>query len=293
MFKSGKVWKIIWMSGVYVILLVILYLVVLYKVKWEYKDLNTYLYFYDCGRKLCSTNNLVDNYYSKILCKNDVCPYIEHIVDQNLILKNADNKSWIYNYINGKTINDIYNNYRYIGKDMYVVNDENLKYGIIDSKGELLVDLQYKYIDEYKDGIISYIDNNLYGIVSVDRKYDITPIYDDVILINDKIFAGKIDNIYQMHSYDDEMSDTSNKYNYIYVYDDVIVTFKDKKIDILNSNLNSMLVMKIDSFYEYINEKEKGSLDIYCDGNYIHFNVFINENEYTSYKYDIKNKKLV
>ena len=28
--------------------------------------------------------------------------------------------------------------------------------------------------------------------------------------------------------------------------------FKDKKIDILNSNLNSVLLMKIDSFYDYI-----------------------------------------
>ena len=77
------------------------------------------------------------------------------------------------------------------------------------------------------------------------------------------------------------------------VYEDVIIAFKDKKIDILNQNLNSTLVMKLDSFYEYKTEKEKGSLDIYCDGEFIHFNVFINETEYTSYKYDIKNKKLI
>ena len=69
--------------------------------------------------------------------------------------------------------------------------------------------------------------------------------------------------------------------------------FKDKKIDILNTNLNSVLLMKIDSFYEYTKGQERDSLDIYSDGENIYFNVFINENEYTSYKYSIKDKKIV
>ena len=292
MFRSSKIWKILWISGIYLILGIILYLVILYKVKWEYKDLNTYLYFYDCGHNLCSSDNNVSNYYSKVLCEDDICPYIQHINGNMLVLQN-NNKSFIYNYIKGNIVNDKYNEYRYIGNDMYVVNDENFNYGIINSEGEILLDLKYKLIDEYTNGIISYVDNNLYGIVSVDGKYDIEPNYEDIVLINDKIFAGKKDNIYQIYSYNNEISDNSNKYNFIYVYNDVIITFKDKKIDILNSNLNSILVMKIDSFYEYITEKEKGSLDIYCDGEYIYFDVFINENEFTSYKFDIKNKKLI
>ena len=290
--KSSKIWKIIWMVGVYAILLIILYLVILYKVKWEHKDLNTYLYFYDCGRELCSSNNAISDYYSKVLCEKDQCPYIDNIIDDILILKTMDNKSWLYNYVDGVEVNTKYNSYRYIGKDMYVVSDALKKYGVIDSKGTVLVELKYNYIDEYKNGIISYIDNNLYGIVSVDGKLNIDSVYEDVVLINDKIFAGKIDNVYQMHSYNDINSDTSNKYNYVYSYDDTIVVFKDKKIDILDSNLNSVLLMKIDSFYDYSTEREKGSLDIYSDGEYIYFNVFINETEYTSYKYDIKNKKL-
>ena len=291
--KNSKIWKIIWMIGVYAILLIILYLVVLYKVKWEHRDLNTYLYFYDCGRELCSSNNEVSNYYSKVLCENDQCPYIDNIIDDILILNTIDNKSWLYNYIDGVDVNNEYVNYRYIGNDMYVVSDETSKCGIIDKKGIVLVDLKYNYIYEYKNGIISYKDNNLFGIVSVDDKYNIEPIYEDIVLINDKIFAGKVDNIYQIYSYDDVESDTANKYNYVYSYGDVIIVFNDKKIDILNSKLNSVLLMKIDSFYDYSTEREKGSLDIYSDGEYIYFNVFISENEYTSYKYDIKNKKIV
>ena len=291
--KSSKIWRIIWIVGLYAILLIILYLVVLYKVKWEHKDLNTYLYFYDCGRELCSSNNVISDYHSKILCKNAQCPYIDNIVDDILILKNIDNKSWLYNYIDGVVINTKYNSYRYIGKNMYVVSNENEKYGIIDNKGIVLVDLKYNYINEYKNDIISYKDKNLYGIVSVDGKYNIHPIYEDVVLINDKIFAGKLNNVYQIYSYDGTEINNENKYNYVYSYDDTIIVFKDKKIDILNSNLNSVLLMKIDGFYDYITEREKGSLDIYTDDEYIYFNVFINENEYTSYKYDIKNKKII
>ena len=47
--KKTNIWKIIWLVGVYVILLFILYLVIIYKVKWEDKDLNRYLYFYNCN----------------------------------------------------------------------------------------------------------------------------------------------------------------------------------------------------------------------------------------------------
>lgn len=290
--KSSKIWKIIWMAGIYGILLVILYLVILYKVEWEHKDLNTYLYFYDCGHELCTSSTGVDDYYGKVLCEDDICPYIDYIIDDNLILK-TDNKSWIYNYLDNEIINDIYTDYRYIGNDMYVVNDMSEKYGIINIDGNIVVDLKYGYIDDYNNGFISYIEDDLYGIISTDNKYNIDPIYDDVVLISDKIFAGKLDNIYQMHSYDDIESDTSNKYNYVYSYGDTIVVFKDKKIDILNLNLNSVLLMKIDTFYEYTTEKERGSLDIYSDGEYIYFNVFINENEYTTYKYSLKDKRLI
>lgn len=290
--KSSKIWKIIWISGIYAILLVILYLVVLYKVEWESKDLNTYLYFYDCNHHLCTSTTNQENYYSKIICEDNNCPYIDTIIDNNLILK-KDNTSWIYNYHTNEIINNKYQNYRYIGNNLYVVNDLNNQYGVINLNGDLIVDLKYNYIDDYKEGIISYIDNNLYGIISTDNKYNITPKFDDIVLINDKIFAGKLDNIYQLHSYDNIENDNSNKYNYVYSYDNIILVANNNKIDILDSNLKSTLIMKINTFYEYTREEERASLDIYNDGTYLYFKVFTSETEYTTYKYSIKNKKLI
>lgn len=290
--KSSKLWRLIWIVGIYVVLLTILYLVVLYKVKWEHKDFNTYLYFYDCGRQLCTSTIVQDDYYNKVLCEDDVCPYIDTIIDENLILKN-NGSSWIYNYVQGNVVHNKYNDYRYIGNDMFVVSDEVASYGVIDKDGNVLVDLKYNYINDYKNGIISYVINNLYGVVSIDGVYQIDAIYDDVVLINDKIFAGKKNNIYQMHSYDDINSDNANKYDFVYSYEDVIFVINDKKIDILNNKLDSTLLMKINTFYKYTTEKERDSLEIYSDGENIHFKVFVNELEYTTYKYSIKDKKLV
>lgn len=290
--KSSKIWKIIWIVGMYLILGLILYLVVVYKVEWEHKDLNTYLYLYDCSHSLCSTTDNRVDYYSKVLCENDKCPYIDTIMGDNLLLRN-ETTSWIYNYIQGEIVNDDYTDYRYIGNNRFVVSDETKQYGVIDIEGNILVELKYNYIDNYKNDFISYIKDNLYGIIDTKGIYNIDPIYDDIVLINNKIFAGKKDNVYQLYSYSDINSESSNKYDFVYSYDNIIFVISNKKIDILDTNLNSTLLMKIDTFYEYKVEQERDSLDIYFDGENICFKVFISESEYTIYKYNVSSKKIV
>lgn len=290
--KSSKLWRLIWMIGIYVILGLILYLVVTYKVEWEGKDLNTYLYLYDCSHELCTSTTIQKDYYDKILCEEGRCPYISDIIGNNLIFK-RDNMSWIYNYIDGNIISDDYFDYRYIGYNVYAVSDNSGNYGIIDGNGNEIVKLEYKYIDSYNNGFISYINDNLYGIVSTDGKYKIKPVYNDVVLINDKIFAGMKDNIYHLYSYDNVDNENANAYNFVYSYDGIVFVINNKKVDILDTNLNSTLIMKINTFYEYKTEKERDSLEIYTDEEYIYFKIFTNETEYINYKYSIKDKKLI
>lgn len=290
--KSSKIWRIIWIIGIYAILIVILYLVVLYKVEWEHKDLNTYLYLYDCNHELCTSSTSQDDYYSKVLCEDDICPYISNINNEYLILE-RDNISWIYNYIQDEVVNNKYTNYKYIGNDMYVVKNNDGYYGVIELNGNVLVDLKYDYIDDYKNGLVSYIKNNLYGIISIDDGYEVEPLYEDVVLINDKIFAGKKENVYHLYSYDDINNDNTDMYNFVYSYNDIIIVVNNNKLDILNTNLDSTLLMKIDTFYEYTTEQERDSLQIYSDDEFIYFKVFVNEDEYIAYKYDIKNNKLI
>ena len=289
---SSKIWKITWVSGIYILLLVILYLVIIYKVEWEDKDLNTYLYFYDCGHKLCSSSNTQDDYYSKVLCEDDNCPHISNIIGNNLILTKGNN-SWIYNYMSDQIVNNTYINYRYIGNDMFIVTDNTNTQGIIDISGKEIVSPKYEHLDNYKDGFISYEENGLFGIDTIDEKYQVPNNYEDIVLINDKIFAGRKENLYHLYSYNDIENENANKYNFIYAYDDIMLVCNNKKIDILNSNLNSTLLIKIDSFFEYTREQERDSLNIHVEDNILYFDVFINETEYTTYKYNISTKKII
>lgn len=290
--KGSKIWKIIWVSGIYAILLVILYLVILYKVQWEDKDLNMYLYLYDCNHNLCSSSAVQEDYYSRVKCNEDNCPYITNIIGNNVIL-NDGTKSWLYDYIDGVIVNEDYVEYRYIEEDMFVVTDTTGNQGIISLDGSILVNPGYTYIDDYDNGFISYMRENLYGIDTLNNMYQIAPEYQDIVLINDKMFAGMKDNIYYLYSYNDINNEDVNRYNYVNAYDGVILVINNKKIDILNTNLNSTLLMKIDTFYEYTTEKERKSLYLYSDGEYIHFKVYTSETEYVQYKYNIKDKKLV
>jgi len=290
--KNNKFWKIVWVSGIYILLLLILYLVIIYKVKWEYKDLNTYLYMYNCSGNLCTSTIEQNDYYNRISCENDVCPFIKQIINNHLILE-KNNVSWIYNYITGEIVNNKYISYRYIGRNMYVVKDSDNQYGVIDSDGNILVDVKQCYISDYKDGFISYMVDDLYGVMLDNGEIKFEPLFDDLILVNNKIFAGKKDNIYQLYSYDNINDNNANKYNFVYSVGGLLFVAKDNKIDILDSNLNSTLIIKLDTFYEYKIGQERASLNIHSDDKNIYFRIYNNEMEYTDYIYNIKNKKLI
>ena len=65
--KNNSLWRVIWIVGIYAVLVSILYLVIIYKVKWENKDLNKYLYFYNCSGQICTSDISQNNFYSKIV----------------------------------------------------------------------------------------------------------------------------------------------------------------------------------------------------------------------------------
>ena len=79
--KKKNLLRVGWIVGIYVILGLILYLVVDYKVKWEDRDLNTYLYFYNCSGDLCTTSTKPNYYFGSVMCENRTCPYIEEKYD--------------------------------------------------------------------------------------------------------------------------------------------------------------------------------------------------------------------
>ena len=146
--KKTRIWKFIWILGVYSILTTILYLVILYKVKWEDRDFNTYLYFYNCNNNICSSITKPKQYYNKIVCENHQCPYISSFSDNILILTN-NNKSWLYDYKSGSIYNDNYIDYKLFKDKFFIVTDQNLKQGIIDKEGKVVVQIKYDKIIDF------------------------------------------------------------------------------------------------------------------------------------------------
>lgn len=290
--KNNNLWKIIWIIGIYAILIVILYLVVKYKVKWEYLDLNKYLYFYNCSNELCTSQREIGSgYYNRLLCENDECPFVKEINDEyNVILSNNE-YSWIYNYYEDKVVNNNYDDYHYLGNGLYnVTNDKGLQ-GIINLDNQVIVEVLYEDILEFKDNLFVYKENDKYGIKGVGDVYsDILPQYQLATLINDKYFAYLEDNRYNIVSY--ESMQMVRTYDYLLSIKDMIIVADDGCIDILDSDLNSKLIMKIPSLYNYTIEKERDSLKIYSNDDYIYFNVVYEENKYKTYKYDLNSGKI-
>lgn len=289
--KKNNLFRIIWIVGVYAILITILYLVVIYKVQWENKDLNDYLYFYDCNNYLCTSIIKQDEYISKIKCDSNDCPYIKEKNSDIVILSN-NKKTWMYNYQMDKIVSDGYVDYKYIVDDYYIATNNDGMQGIIDKDNNILVDFNYEYIKDYSNGYVIYSINDLYGIYNDEKLIDIECQYDDVNFINDTIFGYKLNNKYYIRKYtSDEI--ISGEYDYLYAVDDIILVVKDKKIDIINEKLSSMVLMKIDTYYEYTTEKERDSLKIYSDDSYVYFSVFVGTGDYKDYKYDLINNKLI
>lgn len=290
--KKNNLWRIIWIVGIYAVLGLILYLIIDYKVKWEHLDLNKYLYFYNCSNNLCTTSQEIDKYYGKVICEDDTCPYIKEINDANYIVLSNGTVSWIYNYLDDKILNDSFRDYNYLGDNIYVVTNNEGKQGVMNTEGKILVDFIYEDILDFKDNLVAYKENNKYGIKGIDdNNVNIKPQYEDIVLINNKYFAYKENNKYNIVSY--ENMETVKTYNYLSAIKGIIIVAENNKIDILNDELNSKLVMKIDSLYEYTREKERDSLNIMSDENFVYFDVVFEEESYKRYKYDILGNRLL
>ncbi len=284
-----NLWHLTWVIGMYAVLVAMFLLVIEYKVKWENKDLNTYLYFYSCSGELCTTTNTVSDYYGRAKCEKKNCPYIRE-KKANYVVLATESKEYVFDYLNDKIISDTYMKYTFT-EDSIIFKDKDNKQGVMSLDGEILIEANYNRIDDYKDGYLAYAENGKVGIINNEKNINIAPNYEEVIIIDDDKYAYLEDGKYYVASYDTELPVNNYTYDFIYAAKGKIFTIKDRKIDIVNSDLNSQLLLKIDTEYEYHRVEERNTLNLYTEANLLHFTVFKN-NDYTNYIFDLKNNKL-
>ena len=288
--KINNIWKIIWIIGIYTVLILIFGLVINYKVEWETKDLNRYIYFYDCSQSICTSDIEQTNYYGKIICENDVCPYIVEQNNEKLIINN-NNNILLYDYKKNKIINDAYSDYYFINNELIAVKNEQNKYGLIDFEGNIVSNLNYNRITDYKNGNLIYQEHEKYNLKNIITNQEIINGYDEIKFVNEKYLIIKQEQSYMLYNYN-EKKKLNQKYNYLYPAENYIITFNNKKIDILDKNLNSILIIKINTHYDYITSNEKGSLKFRKENGNLLFNVVNSENKYVVYSLNLSTGKL-
>ena len=286
MIKKNKIWQIIWIVGIYLILIVILFLVVQYKIKFEDRDFSKYLYFYECSNNLCTTNIKQEKYINKIKCEKETCPYIKEIRDKVVILK-FDSTEKIYNYETNKIINDNYKEYNFIDDEYLICKNENNRYGIINIQEGLINEPEFDKILSYNEGYIAYKKDNKYAIKNIYNQEEINTnlIYDDITFIDNNIFGAKKDDVYRIYNYNEEPV-KDEFYNYLFSKKGYIFIFKDNKLDILNSDLESKLLMKIKTYYDYTTQEQISSLNIKVEEGMISFMINNSNTSHTKYYFD-------
>ena len=288
MIKQNKLWQIIWIVGIYLILILILYLVVTYKIKFEDRDYTKYLYFYNCSDELCTTNIKQEEYINKIECEKETCPYIKEIKGKIAIMVYPSSEK-IYNYETGKIISENYQEYYFLDDENIAFKDKNNKYGIINTQNEIINNPEIDQIISYKESILVYKQNNKYSIKKIYNTEEINTDlkYDDIKFINNEIFAAKIDNKYKILNFKEEQK-TDKEYTYIFSENGYIFAFSDNKLDILNSDLESKLLMKIKTYYNYQSQKEILSLNKRVEEGILTFIINTSDTKGIKYYFDLE-----
>lgn len=172
-YQELNIYRIIWISCIFIILIIILIMLADYKINYQYLK-ESKLYFYDCNGELCTTEVKEKNKkpYSKYDCKYEVCPkYIKQIRDDYVLLELKNNIYELYDYKKGETISSGYDSYTFID-NKYIIVSQNNKYGIIDTDDNIVVSIIYELIGHIEGEALS--GYNTENIIAVKKdKYGI------------------------------------------------------------------------------------------------------------------------
>lgn len=172
--KKHNFGRILWVTSLFLLLIEILFMVMDYKINYQYLTKNE-LYFYECEGNLCVSEaqekkNLI---YSKYDCGEKECPFYKKSIDSNYVILeyNNSNKILLFNYRTGKMISNSYEDYIVIDQDHFVVT-LNAKQGIMDSTGKIIVPTTYNQIGILNNNLLQgYNFQNI--IVKKDNQYGI------------------------------------------------------------------------------------------------------------------------
>ena len=87
--RKINIYKIMWVSSIFLFLIVVLIMVMDYKINYEYLPVsNSKLYFYKCDNELCTTEveDKDKEIYSAYDCWYEACPVYKSNVNDDYVL---------------------------------------------------------------------------------------------------------------------------------------------------------------------------------------------------------------
>jgi hypothetical protein len=170
--KKFNIYKFIWISCIFLVLIAILICIIDYKVNYQYiEEVSPKLYFYECDGELCTSQveDTTKKNYSIYDCWYNECPTYKGIVNENYALLEEKEGYILYDYKNGTTISSGYESYQFIDNN-YIIVSKNNKEGIIDLSDNVIVESIYDKIGyDENDYLIGF--NTEYIIAKKDNKY--------------------------------------------------------------------------------------------------------------------------
>ena len=100
-------------------------------------------------------------------------------------------------YINKDGVIVLKQQYNFAGRfsgNYAIVQNKNLKYGVIDKTGNLVVDFEYDCLDNLHDNFVTYKENEKYGYINIIKNQKSEPIYDKIKIFKEGMAAISINN---------------------------------------------------------------------------------------------------
>ena len=197
-------------------LLLTLMMIMVYKIRYQDTIYYKYLYFYNCNDEICSTTNEKEiedkSMIYSVYKYQKKTPTFTKLNSEYVKIYDRD-KTVLYS-MHDRIISNNYKDYEIIENDEpeFVATNENNMKGLINKKGNSISAFLFKEFGTYNKTLIACVNEEKYGIITLDGK---------------KTFL-------------------EFEYDNIIIYDEFIITTKDNKINIIDENKNNLIENQIE-----------------------------------------------
>jgi len=248
-------------------------------------------YKYDCTVNVASQMFAYNNEDSNIVMITDGNYNILFDKTKGIIDTYGDKPQWLH--LEGG-----------IGKYIYINKKDSNKYGIIDKNGNVIkefnlnewpytVYMRFSLRYSIENDMLVDIKNDKYGIIKLTSDDIIVDyIYEDLDLINSKIFKAKNDNSWYVYDIKTQQKYIEEGFDYIhYASDEILIVEKDNMLHLKNYNNKKIIddtikITKEDVIQAYVDYSNNNIISIHiCKDEYCH--------DYKErYEYNIADNKL-